>query len=626
MAQSGYTPISIYYSSTATNVPTAGNLVNGELAINITDGKLFYKDNAGVVQTIAGKGGAGVAGGSNTQVQYNSSGSLAGSANMVFDGSTLTTLNSAYTGTLTGGTGVVNLGSGQFYKDASGNFGLGTTSPRLVTGYRTLTLDNTTGSTLDWNVNGTRTFSIFAYSGNIGLQGPTAADISITTNNAERMRITSGGSVLIGQTTAPSSGTGLTTNGVQYNYSTSGGGLIQTPNGTGLSFYTYTGAMGSETYTERMRIDSSGNVGIGGSPASEWASSTLLQLNTASTYSTFSLASTRTPVDGNRIGSIAWDLPNNTSTYKTRAVIEGLCSGSTANKFGGSIVFSTASDNTQNPTERMRITSAGNVGIGVATPAALLHVYQSASADATAQVEAGVAGYAANFNLVTNNAAGGAYSNVTATAGGVNQWYIGGNGSQQTLAFKTGGGERMRIDSSGNVLINTTSVIDGILNVVGNLGADVCTLKSTNSATATPLICWNSVTSGNNYFVNFCTESSLTSRGTITYNRAGGLTVYGTTSDQRLKENIVDAPSAFEKINSVKIRSFNWKETGNTVDFGVIAQELETVSPECVVQGQNNEDGSMKTAWMVDTSALVPAMIKAIQELKAEIDILKGNK
>ena len=55
MAQTGYTPISIYYSSTTTNVPTAGNLVAGELAINTADGKLFYKDSSGVVQTLATK-------------------------------------------------------------------------------------------------------------------------------------------------------------------------------------------------------------------------------------------------------------------------------------------------------------------------------------------------------------------------------------------------------------------------------------------------------------------------------------------------------------------------------------------------------------------------------------------
>ena len=55
MAQAGYTPISLYYSSTTTNAPIAGNLASGELAINITDGKLFYKDNAGAVQVIAWK-------------------------------------------------------------------------------------------------------------------------------------------------------------------------------------------------------------------------------------------------------------------------------------------------------------------------------------------------------------------------------------------------------------------------------------------------------------------------------------------------------------------------------------------------------------------------------------------
>lgn len=55
MAATGYTPISLYYSTTTTVAPTNTNLVNGELAINITDGKLFYKDNAGVVQVIATK-------------------------------------------------------------------------------------------------------------------------------------------------------------------------------------------------------------------------------------------------------------------------------------------------------------------------------------------------------------------------------------------------------------------------------------------------------------------------------------------------------------------------------------------------------------------------------------------
>lgn len=58
MAATGFTPISLYYSTTALAVPVNTNLVNGELAINITDGKLYYKDNAGVVQILATKAGA----------------------------------------------------------------------------------------------------------------------------------------------------------------------------------------------------------------------------------------------------------------------------------------------------------------------------------------------------------------------------------------------------------------------------------------------------------------------------------------------------------------------------------------------------------------------------------------
>jgi hypothetical protein len=90
MAQTNYTPISLYYSATASNVPTAANLIPGELAINTADGKLYYEDSAGVVQVLATKS-TGSIGGSNTQVQFNNSGSLGGSSGLTWDGSFLTT-------------------------------------------------------------------------------------------------------------------------------------------------------------------------------------------------------------------------------------------------------------------------------------------------------------------------------------------------------------------------------------------------------------------------------------------------------------------------------------------------------------------------------------------------------
>jgi len=96
MAATNFTPIQLYFSTTASAVPLAANLAQGELAINITDGKLYYEDNAGVVQVIATKG-AGTIGGSTTQIQYNNAGALAGNAAMTFNSgtstTTLTTLN-----------------------------------------------------------------------------------------------------------------------------------------------------------------------------------------------------------------------------------------------------------------------------------------------------------------------------------------------------------------------------------------------------------------------------------------------------------------------------------------------------------------------------------------------------
>ena len=115
MAQTGYSKVQIYSSSTATHTPSAGNLTNdtngSELAINITDGKLFYKDNSGTVQVLATKG-SGVVGGSNTQVQYNSSGTFAGSANLTFDGTTLT--SSGFSGPLNGTVGATTANTGAF--------------------------------------------------------------------------------------------------------------------------------------------------------------------------------------------------------------------------------------------------------------------------------------------------------------------------------------------------------------------------------------------------------------------------------------------------------------------------------------------------------------------------------
>jgi hypothetical protein len=118
MAATNYTPIQLYFSTTASAVPLAANLAQGELAINITDGKLYYEDNAGVVQVIATKG-AGTIGGSTTQIQYNNAGALAGNAAMTFNSgtstTTLTTLNLTNAlGAIYGGTAQSAYAQGDF--------------------------------------------------------------------------------------------------------------------------------------------------------------------------------------------------------------------------------------------------------------------------------------------------------------------------------------------------------------------------------------------------------------------------------------------------------------------------------------------------------------------------------
>jgi hypothetical protein len=102
MAQTGYTPIVLFRSGTTGNTPTTSNLAVGELAINYTDGKLFYNTGS-AIKVIAGVGG--LASGSTTQVQYNLSGVFAGSANFTFNGTNVTMANDASISGLTVGLG-----------------------------------------------------------------------------------------------------------------------------------------------------------------------------------------------------------------------------------------------------------------------------------------------------------------------------------------------------------------------------------------------------------------------------------------------------------------------------------------------------------------------------------------
>jgi hypothetical protein len=287
MAQSGYTPISLYYTTTAAAAPTAGNLVNGELAINITDGKLYYKDNAGVVQIIAGKGGTGVAGGSNTQVQFNSSGSLAGSANLTFNGTTLTAGGLSTTGATSTGT---------FSATGVATFSAGTVSLPAIT---------TTGDT------------------NTGIFFPAADTIAFTEGGVEAIRINSTGGLLVNTTTqtgstrlvvADATGSGQ----IRAIHSTGNGLLLAQASASGNASVNLQDAAQLTLATnnaDRVFISSTGLVGIGAATTSAMlqtaGSSSVAALKTPNIKEVATVSATAAT------GTIAYDITTQSVLYYT---------------------------------------------------------------------------------------------------------------------------------------------------------------------------------------------------------------------------------------------------------------------------------------------------------------------
>ena len=115
--------------------------------------------------------------------------------------------------------------------------------------------------------------------------------------------------------------------------------------------------------------------------------------------------------------------------------------------------------------------------------------------------------------------------------------------------------------------------------------------------------------------------------GAAIYN-APNTTTWNTTSDERLKKNITDSPKGLEEIYKLQIRNYEWKENheiegGLAKDLdtgvlktGVVAQEVLSIFPEAVVETDAGVLG-------ISTDPIIYASIKAIQELKDEIDLLK---
>jgi hypothetical protein len=245
------------------------------------------------------------------------------------------------------------------------------------------------------------------------------------------------------------------------------------------------------------------------------------------------------------------------------------------------LTFSTLS------TERMRIDSSGNVGIGTASP---VYKFDISGSDG---------------NGIRYTAAGGVQM-LMGQSGGTGYF---GTITNHALRFVTNDVERMRIDSSGNVLIGTAT----------QLATGFVSIKFNDSTTQGIGLQVTGSVSGADFIV--FRNSSGTNIGSITRNTTTNAVLYNTSSDYRLKENVTPLSNALDKVIALKPVSWVWKDCDGAIGEGFIAHEVQEIIPAAVngVKDAVDEEGNIKPQGM-DASYLVATLTSAIQELKAIVD------
>ena len=363
---------------------------------------------------------------------------------------------------------------------------------------------------------------------------------------------------------------------------------------------------------ETMRLGADGNVGIGTT-----SPSSILHVNAGASFDTnirvqSGAAGNHAKLTfSNSSNSVFW-----TVGYRSGTGDFGINYGDSFNSTG------------------LTINTSGNVGIGTTdipnkltvssggTSAAIRSVYTNNTAYATNNYD-GIGGFVIE-NTSTSASTGAGIVFLPKTTAGACIASIGAinenNAVASALVFQTrtsGGtdGERMRITSGGNVMVNLTSTsayLDGKLNSFGNSTIPAACFKSESNAQFTTSF-WNA-SSGTVILQQFIYGTGQSLVGSITSN--GTTTSYNITSDYRLKKDFKPF-NGLDLVSKIKVYDYAWKSDNSRMN-GVIAHELQEVVPYAVTFEKDGEQ-----MQSVDYSKLVPILVQAIKELKSEIELLK---
>ena len=551
----------------------------------------------------------------------------------------------------------------RFAIDSSGFVGIGNTSPSSShAGGRDLVIGSGSGDRGLSIMSGTSGVGHIEFSdGTSSAAEKTAGGIRYyhngnymrfnTNGGTERMRIKNDGKVGIGTTspagkvhansaadTATFLAEGEVDNPSYPSYGFSGQNADNGSRGAGMYLPGDNTLAFSTTGSERIRIDGSGNVGIGTNAPD-------VKLDVARLGSAWT---GRDPVAGTAAhfhnGNNSSSSPAYLGLGAGTASISGIHFGDADDADVGRIHYS-HSDNslrfgTNASAEKMRIDSSGFVGIGTSSPGSELHVSALGASD-----EPTIRCASENSTIFLRTAGS---SGAFPTGGGGNDGeltYVGGDfrlgigTASKNLIFFNGAGytERMRIDDAGALVIGGTTANGAGTRLNLYNGASLFWSEKTGTGNHSNFVIVNHRATGNtkgNALV--FRNSALSSVGTIRITNTG--TEYNTTSDYRLKENVVEISDGITRLKALKPSRFNFiaDETNTLVD-GFLAHEVSSVIPEAIsgekdaVVTQALLDSEEETEGKVgdpiyqeiDQSKIVPLITAALKEAVAKIETLE---